>query len=137
MQEMAKASQYPADHTLRFQQPIPSALTFAPPRNLASFVFSAPAVDVLDFSGPRGNKYNQLCRSAMAEAVMRCVFLYVDVALHDLAWHCPHEVTDAHVGWRVLEECAKTWTLVLCAMWHKCCTGQPSSVKDMLVFQNS
>lgn len=72
MQEMAKASEYPSDHTLRFQQPITPKFQMAPSHELLPFTFATPADHLLDFSGPRGDEYVYSCKLAMADAVKRC-----------------------------------------------------------------
>lgn len=47
-------------------------MNFMAPQSVSAFAFASPADDLLEFSGPRGDDYNNLCKSAMATAVRRC-----------------------------------------------------------------
>ena len=78
---MSKASKYPADHTLRFYQPISPTFQMDPPQKIPPFTFASPVDHLLDFSGPRGDEYVNSCKVLMADAVKWCVWLTYTAAL--------------------------------------------------------
>lgn len=80
--QMACASDFPADPTLRLQPALDSArwrsavLQAQPPSGeAASFVYTVPADELLAFDGPRGADYAQHCKAAFQACCARCAAL--------------------------------------------------------------
>ena len=67
-QVMATASKYLEDYTVRhqFQATVPEM-------GITGFKFAVPSQELLDFSGPRGEAYDLMCKASFAKAASRCV----------------------------------------------------------------